>query len=160
MNMINMRESASLDRSREEMMWNAKTEAKIIEWKKEAEQASNLHEARGYRLKRYHKMLGLLAIITPIIFAIAIQLVYENDRLKNIVSTIGLGMSSISTAVFGFLRLEIRKQQNFDYQAKYLEYAMHLGSELVKPKAHRIQCDVFLKESELCLIFINQNAPT
>lgn len=149
----------SSDRARQELKWDSRTENVIQTWQDRAISRAISHDKKGYIKKAQHQTIGLLAITTPILFALASQLSFEDVILKNILNIIGFSLSSMLTAIFGFLRLETAMHTHFEYSARFDKYAIHLTSELAKPKAFRTQCDVFLKESELELVFIEENAP-
>ena len=155
-------EVESVDRRRVEMPWGARSEKTIELWKEKALSRANIHEQTAYNKKKLHKILGIIAISTPLVFAICSQFILEGNEgyFKNKISAIGFSVSSIVTGIFTFLNLETAMFRHFEYAAKYEEYAIHLMSELTKPKAHRTPCDVFLKECELRLIFIEENAPS
>jgi hypothetical protein len=138
---VNSKSDSSKDReSRKELLWESREEDLILGWGTRLKTASKAHELKGKKMKQYYTLVSLPAILIPVVAS----------SLSNILQPYPLAMSgamlttSIFTGLNGFFNLGARTQLHFEYEYAYNKLANEIDSELCKPKASRIACDLYL----------------
>ena len=143
------------DPLRKELLWEGREEKHVRSWIDEAVDRSNRHEKAGKSFKRKHKCFGSLSVLVPIVFSAFTQV----KHVEQIVTTVGFVCSSLLSATCAFFNFSGLCTQHLEFANRYEEYANSLRTEVCKPKANRIACDVFLARNEMQLNSLNRSAP-
>ena len=142
MNKNMMSESSSEDAlDRVELLWDSKNQELIVEWANECKENAKLHNKQGKRFKCMHTLLGIPTMLVPVfIGAFSNQL-----ELAPVTQSVLMLFSGALSTISQFFDFSSRSQRHLEYEARYSELAAEIDVELVKPKARRLACDVYLE---------------
>jgi hypothetical protein len=135
-------ESSSEDAlDRVELMWDSRNQDLIIHWGNECKANAKLHHKAGKRFKWLYSIIGVPTMLIPVLVgSFASQL-----AVSPITQSILMLCSGALSTVSQFFDFSGRSAAHFEYEARYSELASEIDVELVKPKARRLACDVYLE---------------
>jgi len=146
----------SLDRERDEMLWDVKPENQLKIWKEEIDLKSKHHKKIGIRNKKLYIIFTIPSIIIPLVIAGLNGVV---DILPITISCLMIFASVIST-ISSFINFGKKSQMNYEYDSKYDELSLTIELELCKKKIDRIAVDIFLERIFQRYNSLNATAPT
>lgn len=149
----------SVDIDRVEEPWDVKNEEYLIKIIDECKKNSVLHEKAGYFYKHKSEIFVLPTLIISMILAPMTNIINDNERILNIINTVGFIIIGILTAINKFYNFQKKEILHFNYQQKYNTVKTDIEQTLVKKRKHRIQADLFTQEIILTFDFLNQQAP-
>lgn len=129
------------DSKRKELLWTSRIENVIKGWYEHCLQCATVHGSRSKYHKKIFYGLGIPTAILPLVL-IAIN---DNTAEEPIVTAVFLIAISILSTVNGFLNPGKRSESHLNFEAQYNELAVEITSELVKPRCHRQDADVFIQ---------------
>ena len=148
----------SFDKCREEMKWGTQQEEQIMVWQTQCEHRSNQHAVASKAYKSLYYSLNVPATLLPL-FGTAIMSYSDTGCKKPLASiVIGLvtgGLVGVNT-VFNFAQ---KYQAHEEYENRFTELCVYIEKEMSKPKAFRIQCDVYLETISSQLNRLTAGAP-
>ena len=135
-------ESSSEDAlDRVELLWDSRNQDLIIHWGSECKANANLHHKAGKKFKWLYSIIGVPTMLIPVLVgSFASQL-----AVSPITQSILMLCSGALSTVSQFFDFSGRSAAHFEYEARYSELASEIDVELVKPKARRLACDVYLE---------------
>ena len=116
---------------------------------------SKLHRRKGKLFKKLYTIFGVPTMLIPVVLSGLTDQLHEYKLTQSLLM-IATGVLSGISQFFNFGR---KYQQHFDFENKYSGLAGDIETELVKPKAFRIACDVYLEKIRLLYSNLNDNAP-
>lgn len=140
--------------SRKELLWTNKQEELFFTWQQLSLERSYQHNKLAKRCKRKYRLLGLISIILPTILSGVTQ--YYSPAWLLATGFISSGILNGLSSLFNYGSLY---QLHNEYAAKYEDFEREISTELIKPKANRGPCDVYLKRCEMILNSMTRNAP-
>ena len=147
---------SSDDAQRKELLWEKREEDHL---KKIAEQCAGLskrHDGKAALCRWYFRAFGVPAAILPLIGSAIVE--YVPGRLSYVV-TITMLCAAVSSALNTLLDWGRKSQQHLDYAGRYGELVNEIESQLCRPKAGRIACDVMLERCKERFGYLNLSAP-
>ena len=143
------------DENRKELLWENREEELMKKWGNEMKVASKMHRKSGKKFKKLYAIFGIPSTLIPIILS-GLNTQLEDYPLAQSLLMITTGtLVGIST----FFNLGSRFTKHFEYEHRYGELSLAIEKELVKPKAHREACDVYMEKIFMKYNSLNARAP-
>jgi len=140
---------------RVELMWEAREEDVIQDWMDVAKNKEIYHNDKGRSYKNLYALFALPAMLIPIVISGVGE---ELDPYPGLRSAM-LILSGCIAGVSAFFNFGSKMSRHFEYEGLYGQFYAELQVELSKPKANRIQCDVFLQKYLDRFNQLNNTAP-
>lgn len=149
----------SQDVVRVEEPWTHKVEDLIILWNKDIQEQVTLHEDSGYFYKKKKQMVGLPAVLVPLMMAPFSATFADKYWIQyvNMTSFVLVGFLSGLETFFSF---GASKEKHFNHSSRYQELQTYIESQLFKKKKFRLEVDVFLTEVRMRYDNLRTTAPT
>lgn len=147
---------SSNDRLRTELPWEKREEARINKMSMEAKQSAVVMNTKARHTKRLYAMFGIPTIFLPLLLAALEKHIPSNLPY---ISTIILLFITFFSTISTFYNFGKKSATYFQYEAEFDKLYNNIQSELCKPRAHRIACDVFLSDVTIRLNHIKADAP-
>jgi len=152
------KKGSSSDKSREEMKWGDRQEEQIMKWQRQCADRSSRHASASKTYKSMYYAMNVPATLLPL-FGTAVVSFSGTKCNKPLASIIvGLvtgGLVGVNT-VFNFAQ---KYQAHEEYENRFTELCVHVAKEMSKPRAFRIQCDVYLETISSQLNRLTAGAP-
>lgn len=144
------------DSQRKELLWERREEEHLRKIAGECSALSKRHDAKATRCRWYYRAFGLPAAILPLIGSAIVE--YVPHEFSYVVTIIML-LAAVSSALNTFLDWGRKSQRHLDYAGRYGELVNEIDSQLCRPKAGRIACDVMLERVKERFGYLNLSAP-
>ena len=144
------------DASRKELLWERREEDHLRKIAATCGDHSKRHDARGAVCRANYVFLGLPAAVLPLIGSAVVE--YVPQEYSYVVTIIML-LAAISSALNTFLDWGRKSQRHMDFAGRYGELVNEIESQLCRPKAGRIACDVMLERVKERYGDLNTSAP-
>ena len=141
--------------NRVELMWESREEDVIHNWMAVAKNKEIYHNDKGKTYKNMYAVFALPAMLIPIVIS---GVGTELDPFPLVRSAV-LILSGCIAGVSAFFNFGSKMSRHFEYEGLYGQFYAELQVELSKPKANRIQCDVFLQKYLDRFNLLNNSAP-
>lgn len=134
---------------RTEGPWSNDIEGLMNDWKNMCKLKSDLHSKAGYIYKRKHTHWGLPSMLIPISMApISVMIGYNSCssdlNWQTIFNSAAFLISGIFSGVSSFFKFETKKEQFFNFSARYCDIITDIEAELIKDQKYRVPADVFI----------------
>ena len=139
---------------RMELLWTERQEALFRKWQNLCLDRGEEHALSATKNKWRYRVLGLLMVVVPATLGGVTQ-VYSPPWLLALGFTASSFLSGVQT-LFNFGGAYIAHNE---YSAKYEDFKREMVTELIKPKAFRQPCDVYLRSCEMTLNAFTRSAP-
>ena len=144
------------DPLRKELLWEDREEKHVLKVLETCRVKAMKHGQKAGGCRKAYRALGLPAIMLPLIASALVE--YTPKELSWIITTLML-VSGLLSAVNSTLNFGKKAQQHDEYSARFGEVCDEINSQLCRPKAGRIACDVFLERILLKTGHLNSTAP-
>jgi hypothetical protein len=138
---INVDSTSLDDPSREELLWSTRSEDLCAGWVEDSRNRSKQHGRLANKFKCKAQIFGFLNILLPLLLASSTPFIGEYTIMYQVLLFI-VSLSAGTTALFKY---EHKYCKHGEYENKYLELVDDILSEISRPKAYRLQCDVFIE---------------
>jgi len=142
------------DPARQELLWTNRQEGLFDSWRTLCRNRSQEHQQHAKYNKWKHRALGITMVIVPAVLSGVTQ-IYDASWLV----AFGFTASSIMSGVQSLFNYGGLYIQHSEFSAKYEDFKREIDAELIKPKANRVACDVYLKSCEMTLNSLTRQAP-
>jgi hypothetical protein len=113
----------------------------INHWGSECKDNAKRHNRAGKKFKWLYNIVGVPTMLVPILIGSFSTQLAVSPITQSVLMLCSGALSTISQ----FFDFSGRSASHFEYEARYSELAAEIDVELVKPKARRLACDVYLE---------------
>jgi hypothetical protein len=141
------KEESEGDCHRVELLWDTKAEELIASWGAESKDTARKHNLAAKKFKYLYALFGLPLTVIPVVTGVV------GDAIGPDMQTTLLLSTAVFAGITQFFNFGAKAQQHFEYQSRYTELANEIDVESIKPKQHRVACDMYM---EHCLSIFNK----
>lgn len=138
------------------LLWTPKIEGTISGWMSNCVIFANSHKENSKYYKNIFYILGIPAAVLPVVL-MSIGDYIEDYPTINIVLLV---IMSILNVVLGFIDPGKLAESHSNFEALFNELSVEISSELIKPRQHRPDPDVFIQKIMDKYNSLNNRAPS
>jgi len=146
--------SSSLDREREEVLWETRNQDLLKKWGVECKTLCKQHKTKAKKNKRMYVIVALPCMIIPITSSI-IQPHIQNQFVLSILMLITGVLSTVNT----FFNFSAKREKHNEADRLYEELSLGIDEILATKKKHRQAADITLRTTLLKLNHISSISP-
>lgn len=147
-----------MDHVQLEMPWTSQEEKFLNSKIDYCRATSKAHEIKAAKKKRNYYTLALPMIVVPFVAAAVTSHISPEDA--SILTTTSLTVTGVLNSVSQLFNFGKVSRLHEEFSGRYGELAGYIENELMKPKNHRIQLDVFLERVNQRMTSLNEQAPS
>lgn len=155
---VHMNNNNNEDDTRSDEPWNDKNEGLLKNRLDDIRRTAKLHENSGYYFGFKHKLIGIPALIIPVVMSPASALFRDSYAMSYIGPCMFL-LSGILSSLNTFYNPSIRSGQHFQFNARYSDLITEIETELGKTRRFRTQSDVFMMKVQMTMENLGGSAP-
>jgi hypothetical protein len=144
------------DPSRKELLWEKREEEHLRMIAAACGDLSKRHDARGAVCRSNYVSLGLPAAVLPLVGSAVVEYV---PKEYSFIVTIIMLLAAVASALNTFLDWGRKSQRHSEFAGRYGELVNEIESQLCRPKAGRIACDIMLERVKERYGHLNTGAP-
>jgi hypothetical protein len=141
-----------------EEKWTDENEKLMKYWLKQCTTSSVAHNKKGRSFKFKYEIFGLPSSIVPLMYSPFAGLYSGNEGIE-VANVVVLVFTGLLSGVNTFFNFGEKKQQHFEYEAKYSDVATTILVELAKERDFRIRADRFIEMIQAKIDNYSANAP-
>ena len=130
------------DNQRKELLWERREEKVLLQWCEDCKRRSARHDTKGKMNKIKFGLFTVPSILIPIILGGVSPVV----PCHSLVYSLGMMSAGLFGGINAFWNFGKKESEHFEFMNRFFELANEIESELCKPKAARIACDVYMEK--------------
>jgi hypothetical protein len=138
--------------------YTQQSETLLKYWMKEAKELSNKHNIKGKNFKWKHELVGIPAMIIPIIASPISGLLADEPGIE-IFNVVALISSGVLSGIYSFFNFSRKSELHFRYEANYQDLYTTILVELSKKRELRYKADRFIEQIQSKIDGYATNAP-
>ena len=147
---------SSLDNlSREEQLWEKRTENLLRDWVKNMEYSIIHHRQKALTNRSLYRAFGIPSMLIPLVLSGFTGIVPIDD----LGISLCLMTSGVLSGISNFMNFGKQMAVHFEFEAHYTTLCTDIEVCLSKPKKNRIAADVYIENIRSRYNNLNQNAP-
>jgi hypothetical protein len=153
-----IRFSVESDVVREELKWGSEQEKMVRTWQRTCSERQESHEKMAKWYKSMYYCTNIPASILPLV-ASAVTTTQVGTCKPNTISVITGLVTGVLVGVNTITNFAQKYQLHSEYANRFEELDINISKEMSKPRAFRIQCDVYLEKISSQLNRLMAGAP-
>jgi hypothetical protein len=149
------KEESKDDEYRKELLWENREERLLLGWVDEIKIRTVKHSSNAKKNKIKYALFGVPSILIPISLGGLSSVIPEHS----LIYSVGMMISGVFSGISMFFNFGKKAQSHSEFSNKFFELTNEINSELSKPKAYRVACDVYMTQIKINYNSLCKHAP-